>query len=340
MNTKPIRLSNIELLRIISMIMVLCVHFTGATFPLPEKMSLSDITDITTMSKTLMECFSIIGVNCFVLISGYFGIKPSVKGITNFIASCIIYSVSIYSIYIFIKPNIYNYIDLINSFAIFSHTDLWFIPAYFGLYILSPIINKGIHGITKRNFIYILISLTFLNVYLGWFWQGKINPTGYNTMQLIYIYVIGRYLRIFISSDKKHRIKYIYAYITTLLLIFISTFICKSTMAYAYNSPFVILSSIFFFLIFSTFRFKNYYINYVASSAFAVYLIHKMPPIWCTLKDFLYNTSTNINTITFSLYWIVFIFTLFAACISIDKVRMHLMNPIVNFISEKIQRFI
>ena len=45
-----IRQTNIELLRIISMLMVLCVHFTGATFGLPSKVALEDLKDLNIMS--------------------------------------------------------------------------------------------------------------------------------------------------------------------------------------------------------------------------------------------------------------------------------------------------
>ena len=334
------RQSNIELLRIISMLMILCVHFTGATYNLPQIMKLQDLYSINTTSKVLMESFSIIGVNCFVLISGYFGIKPSVKGAINFILWCMFYAVGIYTLVAIIKPTSENLSTLFSSFLIFSHTDLWFIPSYFALYIISPIINKGLQNIEKEQYNLLIIGLTFLNVYLGWFWQGNINPTGYNTMQLIYIYVIGKYLKLFINSNKKYRIKYITIYICALTSIFISTFLFKSTMAFAYNSPFVILASVSFFLIFTTFNFHSKVINSIALNAFAVYLIHKMPPIWSTLRDFLYDTSTNMTPLSFSLYWVTFIFIVFAACILIDKIRMPIMNSVVNRLSSIIQRII
>lgn len=340
MNTKPTRQSNIELLRIISMIMVLCVHFTGATFNLPYQMTLTDITNVSSISKTLMECFSIIGVNCFVLISGYFGIKPSIKSILNFILTCVIYSVSIYTIYYFIKPEIYDYTDIINSFAIFSHTDLWFIPAYFGLYLISPILNNGVNGISKRKFTYLLIALTFINVYLGWFWQGKINPTGYNIMQMIYIYIIGRFLNLHVKRNQKSIYIYLIGYFTAYIFLFMSTFICDNKMAYAYNSPFVICTSIFFFLIFTTFKFKNQYINFIASSAFSVYLIHKMPPIWLDLREFLITTTTNADYISFSLFWICFILIIFMGCITIDKIRIRIITPIIESLSRLIKHYI
>ena len=60
-----------------------------------------------------------------------------------------------------------------------------------------------------------------------------------------------------------------------------ATAVCMpSLMAYAYNSPFVLLSTVCFFLIFLSFEFTSPVINYMAGSAFAVYLIHKSPQVW------------------------------------------------------------
>ena len=337
---KRVRQSNIELLRIISMIMILCVHFAGATFGLPSIMTISETLSLALLAKEGMESFAIIGVNCFVLISGYFGIKPSVKGIVNFILWCMFYSVLIYSIYVAAEPKYYNSSDIINSFAIFSHTDLWFVPAYFMLYLVSPVINGGLKDLSKRKFVLLLIALTFINVYLGWFWQGKVNPTGYNVTQLIFIYIIGRFLRKHVSHSYKYCKWYLLCYILSFILIFASTFFFKSAKAFAYNSPYVIMASVFFFLIFTTFRFHNQYINFIASSAFAVYLIHKMPPIWNDLKTFLIDNTNGLSYGSFFIYWILFVSIIFTISITIDKVRMSIMNPIVNRLSNLIKRII
>lgn len=73
------RQSNIELLRIVSMLLILIVHIDGASLGLPQPMG--DITSITTRDwwRLIVESISIIGVNCFVLILGYFGIRASWK---------------------------------------------------------------------------------------------------------------------------------------------------------------------------------------------------------------------------------------------------------------------
>lgn len=329
------RQSNFELLRIISMLMILMVHFTGATFPLPDRMHLADLCHINTSAKMLMESFSIIGVNCFVLISGFFGIRPSVKGFTTFVFSCLFYSVVIYSIFAIVDSSQYGWKDVLQSFAIFSHTDLWFIPAYLALYVFSPVINKGFEALHRHQHITLLCALTFINVYLGWFWGGKINPTGYNAMHLIFIYLIGRFIHTYHSSWSLRSCHYFIGFIGAFLLIFASSFVMNSSMAFAYNSPFVILSSVFFFLIFSQISFFDFNINHIASSAFAVYLIHKMPPLWILLKNFLIDNTRSIDYFSFALFWVVYVAAIFSACIFIDKLRLQFTTPFLNKLFHK-----
>lgn len=92
-----VRQSNIELLRIVSMMTVILVHLDGATLglPLPSGLSATNGPDIW---KLVVESVTIIGVNCFTLISGYFGIRASVGGLLRLTAVCIFYSVGLYSL--------------------------------------------------------------------------------------------------------------------------------------------------------------------------------------------------------------------------------------------------
>lgn len=71
----------IELLRIISMMMVLGLHanFMGIGVPSPDK-----ILSGPEILQVLMQSLCIVAVNVFVMISGWFGIRPSVKGFCNF----------------------------------------------------------------------------------------------------------------------------------------------------------------------------------------------------------------------------------------------------------------
>lgn len=85
---KSDRQSNIELLRIISMFFVLVVHsnYMGVSILYNSPYT------IETFIRFLAEAIAIIGVNCFVLISGYFGIHLNIRKILHFIFIVYFYS--------------------------------------------------------------------------------------------------------------------------------------------------------------------------------------------------------------------------------------------------------
>ena len=70
------RMTNIELLRILAMVMVVVMHFLYYSGSLMEVgSSLSSVRII----GTLMEAFCLVAVNTYVFISGYFGVKSCFK---------------------------------------------------------------------------------------------------------------------------------------------------------------------------------------------------------------------------------------------------------------------
>ena len=77
------RESNVELFRILAMFLVLVVHFTGWFVG-----GLADPFDSTKdlsfrMGQMVMEALSVVCVNCFLIISGWFGIRLKFKSIWN-----------------------------------------------------------------------------------------------------------------------------------------------------------------------------------------------------------------------------------------------------------------
>jgi surface polysaccharide O-acyltransferase-like enzyme len=78
------RESNIELLRIIAMILVVLVHCNYFSLgPVaPEAIAAAPLDSFV---KAFAEQLCIICVNVFILISGWFGIRPSLKGVASFL---------------------------------------------------------------------------------------------------------------------------------------------------------------------------------------------------------------------------------------------------------------
>ena len=287
--TKRVRQSNMELLRVISMLAVVMVHLDGASLSLPKPTG--DMWAVTARGWWILsvESVTIIGVKCFTLISGYFGIKVHLRRIMKFAMQCVFYSVLIYLVSaivpVFSGGDVkFSLIDFGKSWLVFSHTDLWYVPAYLGLYLLSPFLNAGVESLSKRQFRYVLAAFILFNVWCGWLWGGKFNQNGYTVVQLVMMYLIGRYIgKYFLITDSnRQRVRRwaLIAYVCATAVTAVLAVHIDSIHAFAYNSPLVLTSSVALFVAFATLRFHSRVVNWLALSSFAVYLIHKNPFVW------------------------------------------------------------
>lgn len=80
---KKVRQSNIELLRMIAMFMILVIHANMVSLPHPTTDDLLSNT-IPTITRYFIESFGIVGVDIFVLISGWFLINTRAKSFYSF----------------------------------------------------------------------------------------------------------------------------------------------------------------------------------------------------------------------------------------------------------------
>ncbi len=327
------RNSSVELLRILSMVMVLTVHFVGAAFGLPTVEELSHHPTAKMLAKNAVEAFAIVGVNCFVLISGYYGIRASWRGISGYVFWCLFASMTIFAI---------RCVDagmwadgFFDSLRVFSSTDLWFVPAYLALYLLSPVLNRGLVSLDRRNLLFLVAALLFLNVYLGWLCGGKINPSGYNVMQMLLLYVVGYVLRRFQSTvGRVSSAGYFVLYLVMTVFVFSSTFFTSK--AFFYNSPFVLLSSVCLFLCFVRLRpFCSDFVNRVAASAFMVYLLHKPPYMWLKLRGVLWQFDARLEGILFVLACFLLLIAVFSVSVLFDQIRKKVWSLSVSIIPAK-----
>lgn len=133
------RQSNIELLRILAMLMVVNVHCFYTPFDLP--LDYTGVKDWIRVSiDFLREASSISCVNLFVLISGYFSIRWNLRSISSLLFQVFFWIFLIYAIGTIVgftafstKVYLKHIIEIWNGY--------WFIPCYLGLYLASPILN-------------------------------------------------------------------------------------------------------------------------------------------------------------------------------------------------------
>lgn len=147
---------------------------------------------------------------------------------------------------------------------------------------ISPLLNKAIENFTKREFIRILIIFSFLVFYFGLVCQDGIIAKGKSILYFIYIYLIGRYTRIYRLGEswkKRHLLIFIVGWEVLLLLL---NFVLPHGIlkpfrgfVFAYIGPGQLVFSIILLILFSKIRIKSKVLNYVAVSTLSIYLFHE-----------------------------------------------------------------
>ena len=240
------RQSNIELCRIISILLVLIVHSAFAANGFPQEFNSQSLWLI------FLESISIIGVNVFIFISGYFSIKLKAKTISSLIFICAFYFVLLTSISL-----VMGHPFQIKNILFVSECH-YFVLDYIGLALISPILNTFVENIEKKRFLKILILLIVYQTYFGWFPGANATEFdyGYSLMSFSIIYLIARYVKFYgVPNTIRNNAGILYL-LATVALIVLSILCLMFNRAgalgliYAYNNPIVMFSSICFFLMF------------------------------------------------------------------------------------------
>lgn len=349
---KVIRESNIELMRIISMFMIVMWHLLGYSDG-----SLAHATPSLKILLTLIQFLLIVHVNSFILATGYFqcDTKFKLKKAIYLILLVWFYKVVSFLVMWHFFHLELSTLDILKNISPINYQDYWFLSIYILLYFISPILNKIILTVNKREFLSSIIILFFIVSILASF-TGDIafdNHSGYSLANFILLYFIGAFLKHH-PLDKKNKIlsknlKQL-IYISSFILIaifnlfsyyfsnsikglnpitdYISYLILKSI--YSYGNPFIILQSIIYFKFFTTLSIKSKVINFIAGTTLGVYLIHTNK----LLRSYLYqyfgythHMTNSINTLVFLLLGSALLFIL---CSILDVIRQLIFRFISN----------
>lgn len=198
--TKGPRQSNMELLRILAMFLILTVHadFWALGAPTQQECYSAPLSSLT---RILIESIAILSVNVFVLISGWFTIRPSVKGFCDFIFQCAFFFIGIYAVLIFLGLSELSVDGL--RICLLLTPKSWFIKAYTGLYILSPVLNIFCEKASKRQLAVVITAFFIFQTIYGVTGTAKFIESGYSTFSFIGLYLLARYIRRYTTTFYK-----------------------------------------------------------------------------------------------------------------------------------------
>lgn len=317
------RNASFELMRILCMMMIVYYHL------------LIRVDASVLINRPELRAVTIplhIAVVCFVLISGYFGIKASWQKILRFFIQVLFYNVLIYLFCFFIEQNFSIRGFLLSFLPITDNKDLWFVRTYFMFLLVVPILNRFIQTTSKKEHLKMCLILMFISMYVGIRGNDISLSDGKNLINFSMIYFIGHLLKE--NIIKIPGIKIAIAYIL-LNIIIVSSYLLGLnndlstkviTYAFGYNSPLLVLNAILFFLIFTKIRIRSHCILWIANSVFSIYLISSNSNLQMILWPKINELCKEYGILP-SYFFISLVIVV--ACITIDKC----LQPIYKYIT-------
>jgi len=153
------RKTNLELLRIVCMFLILILHAANAFDPWPIDQSKVLQEPLVCFASFFFEALTIVAVNAFVLLSGYFGIKFSFQRLLSFI-----FQVFFFSVLLMMLPSCGEK-GLRQLWDIFTSGQYWYVNAYIILFILSPALNLFAEKASRMTFKDVLLAYFLMQTF-------------------------------------------------------------------------------------------------------------------------------------------------------------------------------
>lgn len=280
------RNSSLELLRIISMLLIMCAHFVvHGNYPTPTIETFS----INHIILQVIGSYAYVGVASFMLITGFFMVTTTRKNVRK--AFKLLVDILFYSLLLLLACYILNLLplsktDVLGSFMPWGY--YWFVLNYIIVLLISPNLNLWLTQLTKRQYLFLLFVgvLTFRLLPRVLF--GHFSVTSGTLDYYILFYMIGGYIRLHVPKPKHNWWNIIVAIIMFLIVIVIALAVniialrtgddelLKNYIHFKdLDSIPVDICAIALFLFFCNLNFVNKRINNVAKYTLDVYLVHE-----------------------------------------------------------------
>lgn len=339
--TPKVRNSNLELYRIIVMLLIVAHHYV-VNSGLFEKIQEIPLAASSAM-MLLFGAWGKTGINCFVLITGYFMCKSEFtwQKLLRLYLQIALYSVIIYGIFCMSGHESFSAFEM--AFVLFPVKSVAddFVSSFMVFFLLIPFLNILLRNIDKSQHLALLILL--LTVY-------TLLPSVGIRIQFNYmswfsvIYFMAAYIRFYGGKWKiSHKS---WGWITILLILVSSICVLGLFGIYKFGytshwKPYFLLAdsnkilavavSVSSFMWFKDLKIRySRLINLVGATTFGVLLIHANSEAmrqWLWRETVMPETHLNASVLYTLGYAIVSVLVIFVACSGIDWFRGKLIEP-------------
>ena len=346
------RASNIELLRIISMILIIMHHFSvHGCFP---------FTPDLTFNKVFLQVFGLggkAGVVAFVMITGYFMISSSLKlhKFAKLVGQIWFYSIAMLGMAMGLGLDTVTSRNMMLALLPIGAMS-WFAQNFLVLYLLTPIINRVLHWLQHTYYVMLLVVSTVI-----WFliptvlnlWTNVPHTTfGFkHIFSFVVFYSLGAYIKLYGSHITKKigiiftAIGFVGAFLGDILvdvLAMMDLAYMKQIFYFTQNDYgfFQLLLGIGLFIIFLKAKITyRPWINMVASTTFGIYLLHDNRLFLHHMWDNVLATYQYYDSIVLPLYAIFVVALIFVVGMTVDYVRLAFIEkPVMKAITPSLDR--
>ncbi len=336
-STVKTRNSSIELYRIIVMLAIVAHHYVVNT-PVLSQINQGNLLTFNSIFTIIFSSWGKTGINCFVLITGYYMCRSKItaKKYLKLLCQIIFYNIIITLLLGLIGVHDFSLADL-KMLIPFYGLGTAFTSSFLVFYLLIPFINILIQAMNKKQHLLLIILTlvfnsvlpTFLNVppssnYVGWF---------------VVLFLIAAYIRFYPNKFTESKRLTGYSALISLVIAILSAIACilashfmNRTVYYWFlsdsNKILALAVSVTSFLFFKNIEIKgNKFINTVAQTTFGVLLIHANSGEMSEFifEDILKSTSHFYGN-WFAVHAILSTIIVFAVCALIDYLRIVLVE--------------
>ncbi|MBE6719582.1 MAG: acyltransferase [Ruminococcaceae bacterium] len=332
------RLVNLDLLKVVAMVMIVCLHYLGKGGILAK----ATVNDPNYYVAWLFEILSVAGVNCYVLSCGYLADKSKLR-FSNIISLWMqVFFVNLVCAVCAIATDNTDFSvrTLAKCLLPVTSNSYWLITAYFIFCVLYPFFIWVAEKLSTENLKKLVITLTCLFAVIPWQWT-KIDG-GYHFVWFSVLFFFATYIKRADLLNRRIRVylgRYALIVIVTVALKLVVDTLAKRSAGMDFsnyvnvtNPDFLLAfaASLMLFAAFKNLKIKRTKIaemtTFLSGLTIGVYLIHSNQFIRKTLWTKVVTAAQYFNKPYFVFHMIVCVLAVFFICAFLEYFRQLLFK--------------
>ena len=331
----------VDLLRMVSMYMIILLHVVG----LGEILKSTERFSGNYYIAWLIQLASLASVNVFAITSGYvyYGKNAKYANLIQLLLQMLFYSVLTTAVYWMLFPGSVTKHDIADALLPFRITGYWYFSCYFCLFFFIPYLSRFVEQLNAKSAVKLLcLFFVLFSLLPAFLCKDTVGTSyGYSVMWLAVLYIVGACIRKY-DVDVRHRSCLLYYLLCVLLSLVGKTAVDRFldhdragmdfSLLFCTNiSPAIVLSSVFLFLYFRKIHLNKIgkaVVRFFAPMTFGVYLLHMEPLIKLTFITgrFGYVAGRSMPTLICTVFLSASVIWL--ACSLTDRVRMMIFEKL------------